>query len=148
MTDIRPMRDNETEAWGRLRHKLWPDCPPSESAAEAAEFLAGHSAVKLVLFALENETAIGFAEISERSVVDGCEGAQAYLEGWYVAPEYQGKGVGGALIAAAAVWARAAGYDYLGSDAELDNLVSQKAHAALGFKETGRVVTYIRAVTA
>ena len=92
--------------------------------------------------------AVGFAEISERSVVAGAgNGPAAYLEGWYVDPGVRRCGVGAALVAAAADWARQQGYRYFGSDVELANTVSQKAHEALGFAETGRVVTYAMALS-
>lgn len=139
------MRDDETEVWAALRTRLWPDCGPEDNAADIANWQSGGS-IKIVFLAFENDAAIGFAEISERSVVDGCAGAQAYLEGWYVDPAYQKRGLGGALIAAAANWARDNGYTHLGSDVELDNRISQKAHGALGFVEAGRVINYVKAL--
>lgn len=142
--DIRPIAKGEDAAWGAMRTALWPDCPDEENRAEAAGYWAGENNMKIVLMAWAGERAVGFAEIGERSVVDSCEGPQAYLEGWYVAPEVRGQKVGARLIGAAEDWARAQGYENLASDVELDNLVSQKAHAALGFEETGRAVNYVK----
>lgn len=146
--EIRPIRTDEAEAWGRLRTSLWPDCPPEENAMEARAYFAGGD-LKLVLFAFADQSAIGFAEISERNIVDGCDdGPAAYLEGWYVDPDYRHKGIGKALVEAATLWARDRGYSWLGSDVELHNTISQSAHNALGFEETGRVITYRRNVKA
>lgn len=146
MTDAsirtRSMRDGEEGLWGEMRSQLWPKCGAEENARDVEDFTAGRSALRIVFLAFAGEEAAGFAEISERSVVDGCTGPAAYLEGWYVEPPFRGQGVGGALVAAAADWARAQGYQYFGSDAELDNVASQRAHEALGFTARGRVVRY------
>lgn len=144
--EIRAVRKDDTDAWGRLRTSLWPDCPAEENAREAQAYFAGGD-LKLVLLAFASKNAIGFAEISERNIVDGCDdGPAAYLEGWYVDPDHRHKGIGKALIAAASNWASEQGYNWLGSDVELHNTVSQTAHNALGFEETGRVITYRRSV--
>ncbi|MCB1516216.1 MAG: GNAT family N-acetyltransferase [Hyphomicrobiaceae bacterium] len=142
MIDIRPMRHDETEVWAALRSRLWPDCGPEDNAEDIAAFQSG-GPVKIVFIAFDGQTAVGFAEISERSVVDSCGNAPAaFLEGWFVEPEYQKQGVGGALIAAAKDWASNQNYAYLGSDAVLENEISHAAHLALGFEETGRVVNF------
>lgn len=142
MIDVRPMKEDETEVWAALRTRLWPDCSPDDNAEDIAAYRSG-GPVRIVFIAFDGQSAIGFAEISERSVVDSCGNAPvAFLEGWYVAPEYQKRGVGRALIAAAADWARQQDYAYLGSDAVIDNEISHAAHLALGFEETGRVVNF------
>ncbi len=43
-------------------------------------------------------------------------------------------------------WSQEKGYSELGSDTELENLDSQKAHMALGFKEVERIVCYLKAL--
>jgi aminoglycoside 6'-N-acetyltransferase I len=136
------MNAAEIPLWAGLRSRLWPDCGPEDNAQDIAAY-QGNGALRAVFLAFDGEEAVGFAELSERSVVDSCGNAPAaYLEGWYVAAEWRGKGVGSALIRQASQWARNEGYDWLGSDAEIENSLSQKAHAALGFEETGRVVKY------
>lgn len=140
---IRAMADHEMVVWGALRTKLWPDCREAENELEYKAFQDGSSAVKIVFLAFEDKTAIGFAEISERNVVDGCGiGPAAYLEGWFVAPDYQGQRIGRLLIEASRDWARQQGYAFLASDVEPHNVVSQKAHEKLGFIETGRSINY------
>jgi len=50
------------------------------------------------------------------------------------------------LYAAIADWAKARGCRELASDALVDNEVSQRAHRALGFRETERVVYFTKAL--
>lgn len=138
------MRAGEEPVWGEMRTRLWPDCGPQDNAEDMAALADPAGALRVVFLALSGGTCVGFAEISERSVVDGGGNRPAaHLEGWWVAPEFRQSGVGGALVQAAADWARKAGYANFGSDVELDNVVSQKAHEALGFVEQGRVVNYL-----
>jgi aminoglycoside 6'-N-acetyltransferase I len=89
---------------------------------------------------------VGYADVGERSVVDGCEGPAAYLEAWYVMPEWRKQGIGEALIRACEDWARAKGFTEMGSDTHLHNTESQRLHLKLGFEETGRVVNFKRSL--
>ena len=101
----------------------------------------------VVLVAPLNEGAglAGFAEVGARSVADGCETSPvAYLEGWFVDADMRRQGVGAALIHAAEAWAREKGFREFASDAELENIQSQQAHVALGFREVERAVLYLR----
>ena len=85
----------------------------------------------------------GFAEAGRREFCDGCATSPvAYLEGWWGDEAARGRGVGRALVAAIEAWARSEGLRELGSDAEIDNEVSQRAHEAIGFEAVGRVVVY------
>lgn len=140
---IRPMQETEIKAWGALRLKLWPHHDPQENESDLAAFLSGASAVKIVFMAFDDDQAIGFVEVSERSVADGCDNnPAAYIEGWYVDAAYRGTGIGSALIEAAKRWAETNDYTYLASDAELTNVTSRKAHLALGFEEVSQVATF------
>ncbi len=142
---IRPAEPADFDAWAAMRTRLWPDCGPEENAADIDGFATGRSALKIVFLAFLDDRPVGFAEISERSGVDGTDyRPAAYLEGWFVAEDVRGRGIGGALVGAAATWAREKGYTYLGSDAEIENRGSHAAHEALGFTEISRVVTYVK----
>ncbi len=143
---IRPITEKDVPAWGRMRSTLWPDCPAEENAEEARKYFRGGD-LKLVFVALIGGDYVGFAEISERSIVDGCDdGPAAYLEGWFVEQQFREQGIGTALVNAATGWAAGQRYTWMGSDAELTNPDSIAAHSALGFEETGRIVTFRRRV--
>lgn len=143
---IRPITEMDVPAWGRMRSTLWPDCPAEENAIEAQKYFSGGD-LKQVLVALIGDEYVGFAEISERNIADGCDdGPAAYLEGWFVDQRFRKQGIGAALMDAATRWAIEQGYVWMGSDAELTNPDSIAAHSALGFEETGRIVTFRRRV--
>ncbi|MDQ2665075.1 MAG: GNAT family N-acetyltransferase [Gemmatimonadota bacterium] len=85
----------------------------------------------------------GCAEIGGRSYADGCATSPvAYLEGWYVDPDVRRAGVGAALGRTAVAWARRHSFTELASDALLDNVLSQRAHEAIGFEDVERSVKY------
>lgn len=82
----------------------------------------------------------GFVSFSIRPWAEGCDSTPVpYIEGWWVAPDLRRAGVGRALVRAVEEWSLEHGYRELGSDVELDNGVSLRAHAALGFEPTLRV---------
>lgn len=82
----------------------------------------------------------GFVSFSIRPWAEGCDSTPVpYIEGWWVAPDLRRAGVGRALVMAVEEWSREHGYRELGSDVELDNGVSLRAHTALGFEPTLRV---------
>jgi aminoglycoside 6'-N-acetyltransferase I len=89
----------------------------------------------------------GFVELALREGVDGAaREATAYVEGWYVEKEMRRQGWGRKLILAAERWARARGTVELASDAELWNDAAIAAHRAAGFRETFRVVQFLKRV--
>jgi len=141
---IREMLPADASEWLRMRLALWPDEP--EGHAEAIrQYFAGHRhEPRHVLLAVDaTQRAVGFAELSIRNIVDGCDTDRvAYLEGWYVDPGARRAGAGRALVAAAEEWALHEGCTEFGSDALIDNHVSHAAHRALGFEEVDRVVTF------
>lgn len=141
---IRSAREGDLPALVPLRAALWPDGTPEHHAAELRRALAGELHwVDTILVAESGGRVIGFAELSLRSTVNGCETTPVgYLEGWYVVPERRRQGVGRALVAAAEAWARAQGCTEFGSDADYENLGSAAAHRALGFEEQDIVRTF------
>ena len=126
---IEAMRESQVAAWCELRRRLWPELTDDENRAEAAAYRHGIGALKRVVLASDGDKNIGFAELSERNLADGCgDGPVAYLEGWYVDPAYQKRGIGLQLVRAAEQWAMSAGYAFLASDAQIDNAAGQRAH--------------------
>ena len=147
MPTIRPARPADFDALAAMRHALWPDGSFEHHRRELDEIHEGqwaHLFPYVVLVAEEDGRLIGFADVTLRSRVDGCDPKQpvGFFEGWYVAAEHRRRGVGAALLRAAEEWARAQGCTEMGSDTWADNEVSQRAHEALGFEIVDRVVNY------
>ena len=59
-----------------------------------------------------------------------------------MATDYRERGVGKKLLAEAEEWARSQDCVEMASDALIDNELSQRAHAALGYEVVDRCVHY------
>jgi aminoglycoside 6'-N-acetyltransferase I len=87
----------------------------------------------------------GFLEAGTRKYAEGGESSPVgYIEGWYVDADLRSQGVGKALMQAAEDWARSQGLTEMGSDTWLDNEASIRAHIRLGYKETERLVHFVK----
>lgn len=144
---IRMAAPGDLDALVSLRAALWPDASRAEHQGEVRAILAGspRSTLPLVLLVAEAQgTVVGFVEVGLRSHADGCDPVRpvGFLEGWYVAREHRGAGLGRALIAAAEDWCRDRGCEELASDTWLDARDAQRAHEALGFELVDRCVNY------
>jgi aminoglycoside 6'-N-acetyltransferase I len=145
--EVRKAVSGDLDAVVALRARLWPEISTEEHRREAGATLAGHprSTLPLVIFVADDGgRVIGFVEVGLRSHADGCDPSRpcGFVEGWYVAPEHRGRGVGGALIRRAETWAEGLGCAELASDTWIDNEESQRAHAALGFEVVDRCVNF------
>ena len=139
---IRDYRDGDHPEWLRMRRTLWDYCPVDEQVREMEQILV--SDTELVFFAERRDgTLSGFLEVALRSGADGCDSTPVgYIEGWYVDPDVRRQGIGRALVEAAESWARSKGCRQMASDAELWNEVSHRAHVALGYQETARLMLF------
>ena len=141
MISIRHAAPADAVQWSALRVALWPEEDARNLASEAEEFFRQPPAgLEGVLVAADTDHPeigiVGFAELSLRVYAEGCASSPVgFLEGWYVAPEYRRRGIGGALVAASENWARDKGCVEFASDTEIDNTLSAEAHFALGFEE-------------
>ena len=145
---IRRLSREDWPEWRRMRAALWPDCRPEMHELEMAEQSAASDAT---VFVHQRPDGLlgGFIELSIRDRVDGSLSPQVgYIEGWYVHPDLRGRGIGRQLIERAAEWARQCGLKELASDAEVTNEQSIRAHQALGFRETFRLVHFLKPVQA
>lgn len=143
--NIRQCRPADEREWLRLRMELWPELDLETHHREMSEWLNRPDGVVLVAPRADGQKLAGFAEVGSRSVADGCDTSPvAYLEGWFVDRDMRRRGVGRALAAAAEAWARERGFREFASDAELENLESQKAHLAIGFREVERLVLFLK----
>ena len=145
---IRRVEEGDAAAWESMREILWPSSP-GEHADEIARFFAGDRREPAEVFlAIDDEgAAVGFAEVSIRSIAEGCDSeGVAYLEGWYVAEGKRRERIGAALVAAFEDWGREQGCSEVASDCELGNDVSAAAHRSLGFEETARLICFRKAL--
>ena len=128
------------EMW--LALYTWVTDPDAEWESMREWFARKDAATFVAFDEAHPETLVGYADVGERSVVEGAEGPAAYLEAWYVKDAWRKRGIGEALIKACAAWAREQGYTEMGSDALLDNELSQRLHQKFGFEEMERVVHF------
>lgn len=138
---IRPATAADAVAWAQLRLGLWPDADdPLETLVAALAEDAG----AVFLACAAGGQAIGFAEVRLRhDYVNGTDSSPVgFLEGWYVQPQWQGRGAGRALLAAVRAWTRDAGCRELASDSRVEDVQAHAAHRACGFEETERVVYF------
>jgi aminoglycoside 6'-N-acetyltransferase I len=130
-----------------MRLALWPEADAASHRSEMALLASKPDVVVFVAVRPDDVHLAGFAEVGTRPYADGCVTSPvAYLEGWYVDADMRRRGVGAALIRAAEAWARAKGVQEFASDALLDNVISHRAHEALGFAEVERAVRYRKAL--
>lgn len=143
---IREATDCDRTEWLRMRNALWPGSL-AEHDIETQRYFAGDTTPPLTFIAELDGRPVGFLELELRSYAPGCTARPVpFIEGWYVDPEHQRRGIGRALVQAAEAWALANGYDEIASDIELENAASFAAHLALGFEETDRVISFRRAL--
>jgi aminoglycoside 6'-N-acetyltransferase I len=132
--------------WLDLRLALWPDATADEHRGYMAISLAQPERFLQLMMYDETRQPLAFIEGSIRiDYVNGTESSPVgFVEGVYVAPAWRRKGVARQLYAAIGDWAKARGCRELASDALAENDVSQRAHRALGFRETERVVYFTK----
>jgi len=132
--------------WLELRLALWPDATADDHRGYMAISLAQPERFLQLMMYDEKRLPIGFIEGSIRSdYVNGTETSPVgFIEGVYVIPTMRRKGIARLLFAAIGDWAHARGCREIASDALLENEASQRAHRALGFRETERVVYFTK----
>jgi aminoglycoside 6'-N-acetyltransferase I len=132
--------------WLEMRVALWPDATPDEHRGYMAICLAQPERFLQLMIYDAKRVPIGFIEGSIRSdYVNGTESSPVgFVEGVYVVPSWRQKGIARRLFDAIGDWAKARGCRELASDALLENVTSQRAHLAMGFMETDRVVYFTK----
>jgi aminoglycoside 6'-N-acetyltransferase I len=145
---IRRAKHSDLAQLAPLRAALWPDSSAQEHAQELELILAGKfpGILPLVIFVSEASGGglLGFIEVGLRSHADGCDQSHpvGFIEGWFVAEGHRRQGSGAALVRAAEDWARSQGCLEMASDTQIENLLSQRAHAALGYEIAERCILY------
>jgi aminoglycoside 6'-N-acetyltransferase I len=144
---VRQIASRDRPEWLRMRMALWPGSLADHEAETSAHFDRPDRTIQ-VFVAEENGRLVGFLEIEQRKYAPGCRASPVpFIEGWWVDPEVRRNGIGRALVRAAEEWARAAGFEEIASDVEIDNRDSIAAHGALGYTEIERVVFFRKALT-
>jgi aminoglycoside 6'-N-acetyltransferase I len=130
--------------WLRMRRLLWPDQSSEELAQEMESILA--NPLEPVFVVERHDGGLGgFLEAGTRKHADGGKTSPVgYVEGWFVDADLRGRGLGRALVAAAESWARGQGLHEMGSDTELANEVSTRAHLALGYRDAEHLIHFIK----
>lgn len=143
---ITPQTQSTRPAWLQMRAALFHDEDPKLLEEEVTQITKSNTLKSqpfqcLLAFDDANPSRpipIGFIELTIRSSAEECMTSPViYIEGWYVDPAYQSKGIGKALMHAAFQWGRDQGCQEAASDARPDNQLSINAHHALGFKDAG-----------
>lgn len=143
---IREIVESDRAHWVRLREALWPGSL-SDHDAETRNYFEKRPRTPIIFVADADGRLVGFLELDYRKYAPGCRSSPVpFIEGWYVEPALQGRGIGRALVDAAEAHARAEGHHEIASDAELDNTDGIAAHLALGYQEVERVVCFRRSL--
>jgi aminoglycoside 6'-N-acetyltransferase I len=142
---VRAVEASDMDEWLRMRLALWPGNRQASLLNEMQEMLS--TPQEFATFVAERPTGeLGaFLEASLRRYADGCDSSPVgYIEGWYVDPDLRRLGIGRQLVQAAESWAIGRGCLEMGSDCELENQLSWKAHLALGYQEAERLIHFCK----
>lgn len=143
---IRQIGEGDRRDWARLRDSLWPGSL-ADHEVETAQYFESHLETPVVFVAEVDGRVVGFLELDFRKYAPGCSSSPvAFIEGWYVEPAFQRRGIGKRLVEAAETYARASGHHEMASDAEIDNGDGIAAHRAVGYEEVERVVCFRRSL--
>lgn len=146
---IREATLEDAAAWGAMRCALWPGETGVDDVEEMNDALERGGGAAAFLAFDDRGSAIGFAEATvRREYVNGTDTSPVgFLEGWFVRPEWRGRGIGRALVESVEDWTRMRGCRELASDTWLDSTDSQQAHRHCGFEETERIVFFRKWLT-
>ena len=143
---IREIVESDRHDWVRLREALWPGSL-SDHDVETRQYFKNPPKAAIIFVAEADGRVVGFLELDYHKYAPGCRSSPVpFIEGWYVEPMLQRRGIGRALVEAAEACARAAGHHEIASDAELENTDGIAAHVALGYEEVERVVVFRRSL--
>jgi aminoglycoside 6'-N-acetyltransferase I len=140
---IRRVTQEDKAEWLRMRKGIWPEAPDEYLDYDMDDVLSNDR--NAVFFALNVGTPVGMIEVRLKESAEGCFSSPVgYLEAWFVDENLRGKGVAGVLTDAAENWARGKGCTDMASDTWLENGVSIRAHAKMGYSEVERLVHFVK----
>jgi aminoglycoside 6'-N-acetyltransferase I len=141
---IRSVEPRDRQAWAAMRAELWPNQDSDLLAHQTLLHFSGAKLAEAVFISEDVDgSACGFLELGVRTSAEGCSASPVpFVEGWYVSPIARHKGAGRALMSAAEHWAIMRNFTEIASNTQVEDAQSQGAHAALGYEEVERVVTF------
>jgi aminoglycoside 6'-N-acetyltransferase I len=127
-----------------LALELWTDGSFEEELTYYQSFLDAENEV-CYLVKVEG-VYVAFIHVSLRAeYVEGADDSPvAYIEGLYVKPSYQKRGIAQNLVGLAEAWGRKKDCKQVASDTELSNVLSIDFHKKMGFEEVNRVVCFVK----
>ena len=126
-----------------MRLLLWPD--EAASLADEMDRMLDDPLTPVFVLQRPEGGLGGFLEAGTRKYAEGCNTSPVgYIEGWFVDEDLRGRGYGRQLMSAAEGWARSQCLKEMASDTWLWNEVSTRAHLAMGYHETERVIHFAK----
>lgn len=126
----------------RLVKLLWNDI----TEKDLNDIMTEHYVNKTKIFIYVNEgNAIGFINLSIRNdYVEGCQSnGVGYIEGIYVCEPFRRNKIAYQLVEEGMRFFKKIGLTEIGSDTEVENVMSQIFHKSIGFKEVSTIKHYI-----
>lgn len=150
---IRPLQPEDVKELLRLETALFPYATPAAQETRIGKLwsMGQVNGVSGAIFVADrgDRRLGGYVEVSLRSVVDGCASTPVgYVEAWYVDEDLRHGGLGRELVQAAEDWARAQGCSEMGSDCLIENVVSLRAHEAMGYEVVDRCINLRKSLVA
>ena len=138
---------SDAAAVAALALQLWPDHDMRELQTEFESLLTDEGAA--VFLACVDEAPVGFAQCQLRhDYVEGTSSSPVgYLEGIFVMPAYQRRGIARILLSSCESWAKERGCSEFASDCELDNHDSLRFHLSVGFEEANRIICFTKTLS-
>jgi aminoglycoside 6'-N-acetyltransferase I len=134
MIDVVPYNDSFKKQYVQVITMLWSDIKPDE----IDQIIEEHKANKgYILLATQNKQVIGFINTQIRhDYVEGSdESKTGYIEGIFVKEAYRKQHIGKKLFHEIITYYKSIGIHTIGSDAFVDNHLSDAFHKAIGFEE-------------
>lgn len=141
---IAEVSDLSLNPWVKLMHELWPKHDIISLQLEAQKILKSKKETAFLLSI--DEKFVGFVNVSMRSdyVPGATQSPVGYIEGIYIKPRLRHRGLAKKLVEQATHWFLANGCREMASDAEIDNMMSQGWHEAMGFTKVNLLVHYVK----
>ena len=140
---VRRATEEDLPVWAAMLARLHDDLTAEQFEKELRRFTRLEQPYTGFLAFSDDGEPIGLIDARIRNYAEGAPNLRAaYVEDLWVQPEYRRIGVARLLLAAVEEWARAEGFDWLGSDTTPDNQLSRDWHRRMGFDEVERLVVF------